>query len=46
MDTIQKNNQERALHTSWHLHGGCAFTSDIKGNHIRAAVKKQLKAFG
>lgn len=42
MDTIQKNNQERALHTSDTSMEGVHWPL-ILGNHIRAAVKKKLK---
>lgn len=40
MDTIQNDNQERALHTSDTFMEAVHSPLIYKGNHIRAAVKK------
>lgn len=45
MDTIQNDNQERALHTSDTFMEAVHSPLIYKGNHIRAAVKKKTVKF-
>lgn len=45
MDTIQNDNQERALHTSDTFMEAVHSPLIYKGNHIRAAVKKKQLNF-